>query len=301
MLIRIIYQMNIENIRFIEAIVTEGSIRKAAEKLFISQPAISAAIKKLEQELNIEIFDKESYRAVLTQDGMAFYERAKKVLAEFNKLEEYGQSLKKGIEPEFRIAIEAVFNIEKILPVLNTVMEKFPETKITITVDYMEKVADYLDKDNYDLIISPESFVEKPEMGLEKMFLEDINLYHVIAPGCPLARRKNIREEDLKLLPQVVIRNGTEKSTGVLEETRKWYVNDFFLKKIIIMQGNAWGMIPEHYMKQELKEKKLIPLKSISNFKPFKLSFFAFRNKNIRHGVVALSIWKALTESCQEN
>jgi DNA-binding transcriptional LysR family regulator len=289
--------MNIDNIRFIEAIVSEGSIRKAAEKLFISQPAISAAIKKLEQELNIELFDKDSYRAVLTEEGRSFFERAKKVLEEFNKLEEYGLSLKKGIEPEFRIAIDAVFNIEKILTVLYQVMENFPETRLTISVDYMEKVAGYLESKNYDLIISPDVYAEKPDMDLEKVFLEDVYLYHVIAPSCPLSNKKKITEADLLNLPQVVISSGTEKSLGVLEDTRKWYVNDFFLKKIIIMQGRAWGMIPEYYMEQELKQKKLIPLKNISNFKTNKLSIYAIRNQNIRHRIVAQTVWKALVEN----
>lgn len=292
--------MNIENIRFIDAIVSEGSIRKAAEKLFISQPAISSAIKKLEQELNIELFDKESYRAVLTKDGMAFYERAKKVLEEFNKLEEYGLSLKKGVETEFRIAIDAVFNIDKILTILNQVMENFPETKLTISVDYMEKVADYLESKNYDLIISPDIFAEKTDMSLEKMFLEDIYLYHVISPSCSLFKKKKITEDDLLNLPQVVITIGTEKSMGVLEESRKWYVNDFFLKKIIIMQGKAWGMIPEYYMEQELKQKKLIPLKNISSLEPVKLSIYAIRNSNIRHRIVAETVWDAIIKTCSK-
>ncbi|MFN8672289.1 MAG: LysR family transcriptional regulator [Candidatus Sericytochromatia bacterium] len=292
--------MNIENIKFIDSIVKEGSIRKASEKLFISQPAISTAIKKLEQELNIEIFDKNSYRAVLTEEGRAFYEKAKNILNEFNLLEEYAKSLKNGIEPEFKIAIDPVFDISKILNIINDTMLEFPFTKLTISIDYMEKVSDYLENKNYDLIIGPEYFVKNTNMNLEKAFLNEVMVYHVIASNCELLKKKKITEEDLKLLPQVVISNGTEKSMGIFEETRKWYVNDFFLKKIIILQGKAWGMIPEYYITQELKEKKLIPLKNISNFEPIKLHLFAIRNKNIKHKIVAKTIWEALIKNSKE-
>lgn len=297
--------MNMDHIKFIEAVVEEGSFRKAAEKLFISQPAISASIKKLEQELKIELFDKNSYRASLTEEGKAFYEKAKKVLDEFNGLEEYGISLKKGVEQEIKIAIDAVFNIEKILGILNKTMAGFTSTKLTIAVDYMDKVADYLENDlgsgkKFDLIICPGSFIEKLDMELEKFFLEEVKIYHVIAPCCPLSGKEIITDADLRNLPQTVIRSGTEISMGVMPDSKKWYVNDFFLKKIIIMQGMAWGMIPEHYMVQELKEKKLVPLSNYENFEIFKLKIFAIRNRNIRHRVVAESIWNALKKAYPE-
>lgn len=293
--------MNIENIKFIEAIVEEGSIRKAAEKLFISQPAISASIKKLEQELNIDLFDKDSYRAVLTNEGKAFYERAKKVLDEFKKLEEYSKSLKNGIEVEIKIAIDAIYNIEKILPILNKTMESFPDTKLTFAVDYMEKVVDYLEYKDFDLIICPDKFLEHSKLELEMFFLENVYPYHVISPSCYLANMKKVTEQDLKNLPQVVISSGTETSIGVIEDVKKWYVNDFFLKKVIIMQGLAWGMIPEYYMLNELKEKKLIKLSSCESFGQIKLEVFAIRKKNLKHGIVAESIWKNLKSICSES
>jgi DNA-binding transcriptional LysR family regulator len=289
--------MNMDHIKFIEAIVEEGSFRKAAEKLFISQPAISASIKKLEQELNIDLFDKDSYRAALTDEGKAFYEKAVKVLAEFNGLEEYGQSLKKGIEPEIKIAIDAVFNFEKTLNLINKTMQNFPNTKITLVVDYMNKLADYLENKKFDLIICPVSFIEKLDMDLEKYFLEEAKLYHVIAPTCYLSKKAKITEADLLKLPQAVIRSGTDNSIGILKDSKKWYVNDFYLKKIIIMQGLAWGMIPEYYMARELNDKKLIPLKNYENFEINKLRVFAIRNNNVRHRIVAESIWAALKEA----
>lgn len=289
--------MNIDQIKYIEAVVKEGSFRKASESLYISQPAISAAIKRVEEELNIEIFDKESYRAKLTHNGRFFYEKAKKVLEEFSNLEEYGKSLKKGIEPEIKIAIDAVFDISKILTKINTTIEKYRDTKLTVEVDYMENVADYLLYKDFDLIICPIDHIQHIVSDMEKVFIEQIKMYHVISPNCPILKSNTvITKEELKTLPQIIIRTGSENSFGVISDTRKWHVNDFYLKKLIIMEGIAYGMLPEHFIELELKNNKLIPLDKYEDFTVNNLNIYAFRNKNINHGIVAQEVWNTLTD-----
>ena len=286
--------MNIEQIRFIEAIVEEGSFRKAAEKLYISQPAVSSSIKKLESELNIDLFDKDTYRATLTEEGRIFYKKAIKVLDDFKNLEEFAQSLKIGIEPEIKIAIDPIFNMKDTLNILNNIMASFPETIQTISVDYMENIVNHFKNKNFDLLICPINHIEKLDMDVEKLFLGEVILYTVISPTCSLAKKEIITKEDLKYVPQVFIKINRENTSNILDKSRSWYVNDFYLKKLIIMEGLAYGMIPEFFMIEELKEGKLIPLTKYEDFEIVKLKIFAFRNKNIKHGIVAESIWKAL-------
>lgn len=290
-------KLNIDQIRYVDAIVREGSYRKASESLYISQPAISASIKRLEEELNIEIFDKDSYRARLTTDGNFFYQKAKKVIEEFSNLEEYGKSLKKGIEPEIKIAIDAVFDISKILKKINNVISNYCDTKLTVEVDYMENVADYIIYKDFDLIICPSDSVNHLELELEKIFIESINMFHVISPECYLVKEKEvITREELEKLPQVIIRTGGQGSSGIISNTRKWYVNDFYLKKLIIMEGIAYGMLPDNFIEPELKSGKLIPLEKYEEFKINNINIFAFRNKNLKHGIVAQEVWNIFSQ-----
>lgn len=284
-----VLKMNIEHIKYIDAIVKSGSYRKASEILYISQPAISASIKKLEQELNIEIFDKKSYRAILTNDGKEFYEKAKKVLESFEKLEDFGKSLKKGVESEIKVAIDPVFDISKILSILNNTIKFYPSTKLTLEVDYMDNVVDYIRHKNFDIIICPINNIQ--HLDLEKEFIEEIKMYYVISPNCYLNQKEIITNDDLKLLPQVIIKTGKDTSFGIISDQRKWYVNDFFLKKQIIIQGIAYGMLPEFIIKDELENGKLVPLIKYKDFKVNNLKVYAFRNKNVKHGVVAEEIW----------
>ena len=71
--------MNIQQLRYVVAIANSGTFREAASKLFVSQPSLSVAIKDLEQELNFQIFTRTTTGAVLTSQGMTFYERALEV------------------------------------------------------------------------------------------------------------------------------------------------------------------------------------------------------------------------------
>ncbi len=70
-------------------VVQNNSISKAAEKMFIAQPAISASIKKMETELKVQLFYYENKRLHLTEDGKNIYEIASEILFSYAKLENY--------------------------------------------------------------------------------------------------------------------------------------------------------------------------------------------------------------------
>ena len=72
--------MTFEQILTLEAILQSGSFKSAADKLHKSQPSISMAIKKLEEEFGVLLFSREEYRPQLTAEGKLFFERAIKVL-----------------------------------------------------------------------------------------------------------------------------------------------------------------------------------------------------------------------------
>ena len=87
--------MTYEQIKVLHAIVTEGSFRAAAEKLYKSQPAISNMMKKLEHELGVLLISRDNYRPQLTSEGEIFYEKALLVLEQMNELSGLAKSLSK--------------------------------------------------------------------------------------------------------------------------------------------------------------------------------------------------------------
>ena len=80
--------MNINQIKYVLEIASSNSIREAAAKLFISQPALSSSVHDLEEELGILIFARTSKGVSLTNEGREFVEYAKKAIGQFEILED---------------------------------------------------------------------------------------------------------------------------------------------------------------------------------------------------------------------
>ncbi len=80
--------MNISQIRYVLEVANSSSIREAATKLFISQPALSASIKELEEELGILIFERSNKGISLTDEGREFVTYAKKVSGQYEIMED---------------------------------------------------------------------------------------------------------------------------------------------------------------------------------------------------------------------
>ena len=79
--------MNIQQMRYVTAIANNGSFREAAKKLYVSQPSLSHAIKELEQELNVQLFERTSQGAYLTKEGSDFFQYAQQILSQVELLE----------------------------------------------------------------------------------------------------------------------------------------------------------------------------------------------------------------------
>ncbi len=83
--------MTLQQLRYIIGVSETGSLNKAAEKLYVSQPSLTAAIKDVEREFNITIFNRSSKGISLTQDGKEFLQYSRQIYAQYeNLLDKFG-------------------------------------------------------------------------------------------------------------------------------------------------------------------------------------------------------------------
>ena len=97
--------MTLNELRFIVAVAQERNFRRAAEKSFISQPALSLAIQKLEDELGLKIFERGKSEVTLTPVGTAIVEQAQRVLEEAERIREIAVQGKNQLAAPLRIGI----------------------------------------------------------------------------------------------------------------------------------------------------------------------------------------------------
>jgi len=199
--------MNIQQLRYVVAIANSGTFREAASKLFVSQPSLSVAIKDLEQELNFQIFTRTTTGAVLTSQGMTFYERALEVVRSFDSFENrYLNASEKG--NQFSIASQ---HYDFLPPLITEFSIRYPENKNfrifeSTTVQILDEVAQghselgiiYLNRQNTKGIMQR---VDK--LGLEVVDLIPFQTHIYLRKGHPLAKKKKLVMEDLAQLPTV--------------------------------------------------------------------------------------------------
>lgn len=121
--------MDFEKLRLFETVVEAGSFQKAAKKYYVSQRAVSQSMKKLEQELNLQLFMRENNKIVVTQVGQEFYLKVKDIIHSFdisvrglqNQTVDPYHELKIGYFSPFEgnLLAKQLVNIKKLDPSIN--------------------------------------------------------------------------------------------------------------------------------------------------------------------------------------
>ena len=253
--------MTLEQLKSLQAIVEGGSLRAASESLNRTPPTISVAIKNLEEELGLKIFDRDQYRNTLTAQGKKLYEQAKLVLSQAQTLQNLATQLVAGEETEVGIAFTSAIPVSPIIKTIRQCKEEFPATRLEVYSENGFGPMDLLENGQASISIIPWM---QNNQKLESIHFMNIRFESVIAADSPLLKKYDaVPKAVMKHYPQVIIggRKSSTKSYGVLEGGDQWRVNDFQTKKEIIMQGMGWGSLPEHLIKDELAQGLLAPIK----------------------------------------
>jgi LysR family hydrogen peroxide-inducible transcriptional activator len=133
--------MTLNELRFIVAVAQERNFRRAAEKSFISQPALSLAIQKLEEELGLKIFERGKGEISVTVIGTRIVEQAQRVLEEAERIREIAEQGNDQLIGTLRIGIiysVGPYLLPDLIPALKKVAPQMPlvvEENITANLD----------------------------------------------------------------------------------------------------------------------------------------------------------------------
>lgn len=165
--------MGIRTLRIFKTVCAEGSITKAAQKLYMSQPAVSKAIKELEQERGYPLFDRLSRKVFLTEPGRRLLEKTEDLLRLYDDI----NSLDGSVDREFTIRIGSCITVacDWLPGALKQYMDKNPDVKIRTQVAAAEAIIGLLMENKIDL-----AFLEGP-YTLDGCHAKTIDSYHLIA------------------------------------------------------------------------------------------------------------------------
>ena len=232
--------MTILQLKYVIEIANSNSMREAAGRLYISQPALSASVRELEEELGIKIFDRNNRGISLTADGMEFVTYAKQAVSQYEVIEERYKDTKKGRE-KFSVSMQHyVFAVHAFI----RTMTVFSPDKYDFSVRETKTEEVFKDVNTLRSEIGIVSFSKSNESLINKIF-RDYGLdfsplmvrdtFAYMWKDHPLAGRKEISLEDLKDYPCISFDQSGKSDFYLPEEA----LGDYDFEKMIRSNDRA--------------------------------------------------------------
>ena len=183
--------MDIRNMRQLVAIRSHGSFAKASRALGISQPSLSSAIARLEDELGLKLFDRHASGSVITPVGELIVERADAVITEARDLARDAALLAGGETGIVRIGFSSAVWTGFATPLLRWIVERHPGLKIHAEVSPAGRLLPLLEARELDVVVTGQT-PSALETAYVVEVIVDTPAVFVVSPSHPLARERNI-------------------------------------------------------------------------------------------------------------
>lgn len=189
------YHMTLVQLEYIVAVDTYRSFVIAAEKCFVTQPTLSMQIQKLEEFLNVRLFDRSKHPVVPTEIGTLIIAQARRVIQESQQIKELISSQQQDIVGELKIGIIPTVAPYLLPEVISGMMEKHPELRLLIWEYTTEEIVHHLKTGVLDcgILATPlvdSNLIENP------LYYENFVSY--ISKGSKLSKKKSIDADDLE-------------------------------------------------------------------------------------------------------
>lgn len=290
--------ITIEVLETLDAIDRRGSFAKASEELNKATSAVSYAVQKLEEQLDIALFQRQGRRSVLTPAGHLILGEGRKILVATSRLANTAKEVATGWEPKLGIAVESTLNS----PVLFQVLADFLTEHQNVEIDLIESVLnggwEALDQDRVELIVGAPGPVPL-QKGFRAIPIGDSDLIPVIATShsqASLAQDAKALTEILPKLRRIITHDTSQleiaRSEGLTRllsgnAGQSFYVQNMDQKLEAILAGIGIGHMPRKRIQQYLDsgELKELKLENISNHE----YFIAWKISNKGKGLRALT------------
>lgn len=181
--------LSLDSLQLVDAIARNGSFAAAAAELDRVPSAVTYAVRKLEDELDVLLFDRSGYRARLTPAGEELLREGRHLLAATADLARRVQRVAEGWERELRIALDTIIPFERLLPSISRFCGVAP-TQVRISSEVLTGSWDALVSGRADLVIGAATDVPDANRlgsGYRTMPLGPVELVFAVAAAHPLA------------------------------------------------------------------------------------------------------------------
>ena len=186
--------MELTQLEFFLKVIEEGSFSKAAERVFRTQPAVSIAVRRLEEEIGAPLFDRSQKTPTLTEAGKIVYDYAQRIIALRDQARESVIELQTLQRGRVRIGANESTSLYLLPQIILTFRESYPNVKVEIYRHVSERLPrEVLDR-NVDFALMA---YEPVDRDLEAFQVLKDELVLILHPKHPLAKRDSVAVKEL--------------------------------------------------------------------------------------------------------
>jgi len=258
----------LEDMRLFATIVEQTSLNKAAERLNLSQPALSRRLARLEEELEVELFRRIGKRLELTAAGQVTYEFALE-LRRFHG--DYLQKLNAYKSAEAHVATigASLTTLQTTLPdLIRAMTEKHPNLEIKAVTGKSHEIAELVKERKVDYGIVASSVIDDPAITSVPLF--DDHLILVLPKTHIILERTQLQMADLQAMPMILFAPGTWYRTMTDELLKKYHLKPDVRMEIdsfeailrLLSACRAGTFLPKSYLREQvLADNDLYPVR----------------------------------------
>ena len=257
--------MTLSELRYVVAVATEKSFGRAAQRCFVSQPALSVAIQKLEEELDVRLFERGKSEVTLTPVGGRIVEQAQKVLEEAALIKGIAQAGRNQLVGTLKLGViytVAPYLLPDLIPALHVLAPQMPldlEENLTVHLEAALKSG------RIDAAIIALPFAPP---GVVSAFLYEEPFQVVVPAGHKWARRKHIRPAELAAEHPILLNVGHCFRDQVLDacpelngaEAQVTRTSSLETVRNMVASGLGVSVLPRDAMTPKYHSKLIVPV-----------------------------------------
>jgi len=299
--------ITLTQLEYIVAVDTYRHFGKAAESCFITQPTLSMQIKKLEEELEIIIFDRSKQPLIPTDVGQRIIDQARVILKQSEEIDNIVKEHKNQVTGLLRIGIIPTL-APYLLPVfIGRYKKNYPNIFIKVVEQTTDNIVNLLNRDLIDvgILVTPlkeEKIIEKP------IFYEEMLIY--TNPSHKLHRQKQITIKDIAT-PEIWLLSDGHcfrdqvvnlcSFLGTVDSELPFHFEAGSLETLMNIVDREGGitLIPE-LAKFSMHETRLTNVRSFTNFHPLREVSLVYSRHFAKHKLINL-LWREIQEDIPKN
>lgn len=242
--------MQLSQITAFVTIAELESFSLAAERLHITQPAVSKRIRQLEQSMNTTLFDRIGKRSILTPNGQAFLPHAERILHEVKSYRSSMSGHRDKPSGTLTLATSHHIGLHRLPQILRDFKIKFPQVDLDLHFMDSEDACISVANNAIELAVVTLPEYADAKLNLEAVWIDDLQI--VMAPDHPLANDEDINKNRLLEYPAILPSMGTftrriiNNYFSTSKEQMKIILETNYLEtiKVMVSANLGWSMLP---------------------------------------------------------